>query len=663
MAGLPVVQRLTRPVTAGAILLAGLLSGCSHRGIESGYLATAQLSAMWKLNPPAICIPAAEARPDPASPCEGKDVAGKPVEPVPETPPTPPASAAIRPIPALSHMSALAMPLPPQRPFSEGVIMAPKAMMGQAASVVPMDIAASPLRTSTAPVALPPQRSMARDLPEYGAKPVSAPLPPARPAAFGGIEEGLKEQPPKVTASVAPVEPPLVTGSVTPPRDAQPMPPPLVPRARPPARHGLMRLEDAVARAVLTYPEIRINQTRLLESKAGIDIARSALYPAADARLATGGNFSGSYEGKAVPYKVASNAGDNRFDGGIILRQLVWDFGAARADINRARLLSNAEQERLNEKIDEIAWRTAQVYLKILEHRALITLIDETVEAHVRLLKIVSAQEAEGHGTSADSSRIRSRLNDITAVRSDVSLQLGGAEDQFERLTQQRAGRLVPVPEFRSSIPARPDSAISAVLAKNPRLASLRATTQSIESELDAQRASNKPKFMFELDTESKNFRSGKGGRTQIEGRAMLAMRFKLLDGGLAEAQERQIRNRIETSELTMINERQQLEADIRQAYRAIESAGAKSRLLDDGVNAAKRAEELYLEQFKAGKRTVFELLDGQMAVYTARRSQIESRFERQKAIIDILRYTGSLATVLAGKSQAPAPVAAAEQQ
>ncbi|MCZ8375699.1 MAG: TolC family protein [Beijerinckiaceae bacterium] len=559
------------------------------------------------------------------------------------------------------------MPLPQQRPFAEGVIMAPTTAMRRASSVVPPDVLASPLRSGAAPATLPSQPEPMSEPVEPVLRTVSAPLPPVRPMGVGLIEHLVIQDRPKdgrleQTAALTSAEPPLVTGSVT-PQAAEPVSPPIIAPSRPPARHGVMRLEDAVARAVLTYPEIRINQTRLLESKAGIDIARSALYPSADARLAAGGNFSGSYEGKAVPYNVASNAGDNRFDGGIILRQLVWDFGAARADIARARLLSNAEQERLNEKIDEIAWRTAQVYLKILEHRALVSLIDETIAAHMRLLKIVSAQEAEGHGTSADSSRIRSRLNDITAVRSDVSLQLGGAEDQFERLTQQRAGRLIAVPDFRASIPGRPEAAMSAVLAKNPRLASLRATTQSIESELDAQRASNKPKFTFELDTESKNFRSGKGGRTQIEGRAMLAMRFRLLDGGLAEAQERQIRNRIETSELTMINERQQLEADIRQAYRAIDSAGAKARLLEEGVGAARRAEELYLEQFKAGKRTVFELLDGQMAVYTARRSQIESRFERQKAVIDILRYTGTLASVLAGKDKAPASVAAATKQ
>jgi outer membrane protein TolC len=543
-------------------------------------------------------------------------------------------NAAIQPVPALALMSAVALPIPPRRPFLDGLALAPREFKTEDKAVPPV--------VTTSPVVSP----------SPGPVPAIAPVPPKR--AF--VEEGRQERPIDRKEAKPATDELLITGAISMPSRAAAPP-------REPPRKGLMRLEDAVARAVLTYPEIRISQTRLRESKAGIDISRSALYPAADARLATGANFSGAYEGKAVPYNTAGNEGDNRFDGGIILRQLVWDFGATRADISRARHLSNAEQERLYEKIDEIAWRTAQVYLKILEGRALVTLIDETIAAHMRLLKIVSAQELEGHGTSADSSRIRSRLNDITAVRSDVSLQLGGSEDQFERLTQQRPGRLLAIQDYRGSIPGRPDQAITTVLAKNPKLASLRATAQSIESELEAQRASNKPKFMFELDSESKNFRSGKGGRTQIEGRAMLAMRFKLLDGGLAEAQERQIRTRIETSELTLLNERQQLEADIRQAYRAIESAATKTRLLDEGVSAAQRAEELFLEQFKAGKRSVFELLDGQMAVYTSRRSQIESRFERQKAIIDILRYTGALANALAAKSGTRPPDAAPDKQ
>ena len=258
------------------------------------------------------------------------------------------------------------------------------------------------------------------------------------------------------------------------------------------------------------------------------------------------------------------------------------------------------------------------------------------------------AQEKEGQGTAADVSRVKSRLVDVGAIRADISLQLLAAEDQFERLTRNRPTKLGDVPNYRTKIPFTPDMAIEKVLAKNPRLAAMEATRKSAEKELEAQRANQLPRFGIEIDTESKNYRNPRIGRTEIEGRALLAMRFRIFDGGLADATERQIEARIKGNELSLLNEREQFEADIRQAYRAIESANRKMRLIADGVNSARSVRELYLEQFKAGKRTIFELLDGQMAFYTSRRAQIESQFDAVRAVYDILRATGDLTRTLA---------------
>ena len=351
-----------------------------------------------------------------------------------------------------------------------------------------------------------------------------------------------------------------------------------------------------------------------------------------------------------MPYAAASNQIDGRMDGGLILRQLVYDFGATRLDIERATLLRDSERHKLREKIDDIASKTTQIYVKLHEQRALLRLVDDTISAHQNLMKIVQAQEKEGQSTIADVQRVRSRLVDVGAIRADVSLQLMAAEDQFERLTRNRPTHMGEVPNYRKVIPPAPDIAIAQVIANNPRLASMEANRQSAEKELEFQKAGVLPKLSLEVDSESKNYRNGQLGRTQIEGRALLAMRFRIFDGGLAAAAEKQIEARIQGSELTLLNEREQLEADIRQAYRAIDSAARKGRLVSDGVASATQVRELYLEQFKAGKRTIFELLDGQMSYYTARRSQIESQYEGMRAVFDVLRATGELTRTLAGQ-------------
>lgn len=421
-------------------------------------------------------------------------------------------------------------------------------------------------------------------------------------------------------------------------------------RAPPITHPGTLRLSDAVAYAVMTFPEIRVNEARVREARAGIGISESGLYPNAEMRLAAGNNFSGSYEGKALPYGTAVNGNDVRFDGNLMLRQLIYDFGATRSDVERAALLRDSETHKLREKIDEIAAKTAQMYIRLHEQRALLRLVDETIASHNNLLKIVQAQEKEGHSTIADVSRVKSRLVDVGAIRADVSLQLMSAEDQFERLTRNRPLRLGDVPNFRTIIPLTPMAAISQVLTNNPRLAAMEANKKSTEKELEHQKASNLPRFNLEVEGDNKNYRNGQLGRSQMEARAMFAMRLRLFDGGLAAATEKQIKARIEGSELSLLNEREQIEADVRQAYRAIDSANRKGRLIADGVVSAKNVRELYLEQFKGGKRTIFELLDGQMAYYTSRRAQIESQYEAIRAVFEVLRATGELTRTLAGQ-------------
>lgn len=407
------------------------------------------------------------------------------------------------------------------------------------------------------------------------------------------------------------------------------------------------RLADAVASAVMTYPEIRINEARVREAKAGIDMSRAGLYPIADIRLAAGGNFSGSYEGRPVPYKAANNAADTRFDGGMILRQLLFDFGATRSDVQRAEFLRDAEKLKLKEKVDEIAYKTSQNFLKVLEQRALLELIEDTIRSHEHLARVVQAHAKEGHGTLADVSRVNSRLVDVRAIRSDISLQLMAAEDQFQRLTRKKPAALADVPELGKVIPGGANHAIQQAIANNPRLGAIQATRRSAEKELEFQKASTLPRINLEVESESKNFRNHEIGRTQVEGRAMIAMRYRFMDGGLSSATNRQIMARIEGNEMNYLNEREQMEADIRQAYRAIESSGRKNRLVAEGVASSDRVRELYLEQFKGGKRSIFELLDGQMSYYTSRRSQIESQYEGRRAMFDILRSMGDLTRTL----------------
>ena len=92
--------------------------------------------------------------------------------------------------------------------------------------------------------------------------------------------------------------------------------------------------------------------------------------------------------------------------------------------------------------------------------------------------------------------------------------------------------------------------------------------------------------------------------------------------------------------------ERDELDADIRQFFRAIDAARGKAKSLDEGVAASARARELYTEQFLGGKRTLFELLDIQAAYFNANRSQILNMFEETRSVCGVLRSLGLLTQI-----------------
>ncbi|MES2907339.1 MAG: TolC family protein, partial [Pseudomonadota bacterium] len=96
-------------------------------------------------------------------------------------------------------------------------------------------------------------------------------------------------------------------------------------------------------------------------------------------------------------------------------------------------------------------------------------------------------------------------------------------------------------------------------------------------------------------------------------------------------------------------NEHDNISADIRQAYRAIDSAKLKMSVLQQSVSTGEKVNNLYIEQFKGGKRTLFELLDAQAVLYAAKRDYLSSQYEDIRARLILLRSLGRLAKTLAG--------------
>ncbi len=340
-------------------------------------------------------------------------------------------------------------------------------------------------------------------------------------------------------------------------------------------------------------------------------------------------------------------------------RQLIYDFGQARNDILRSRAMHESENLRVIDRMEDVALRTTIAYLRILEQREVVALADENVAAHVRLGRLVEESQRAGNATVADVSRVQSRLVEAQAQRADLASDLQQATDLFRRLTRLDPGRLSRPRLPTATIPRSVEQALAEIDERHPRLLSVAAQRRSQTNELQAMRATNMPRLGFELEATQRTMLEPVN-RTENDLRGMFVVRHRFADGGVRRAQADQIRARMNGTDATYANERDEIESNMRQSFRAITTARSKFETLQSGERSSRQVRELYLEQFRGGKRTIFEVLDSHQALYQARRALVQNRFEELRASYGLLRTVGRVAeTIMQGGSHAPGPAPA----
>jgi adhesin transport system outer membrane protein len=403
-------------------------------------------------------------------------------------------------------------------------------------------------------------------------------------------------------------------------------------------------LSDAVTAAVLSHPLMGAQAAKVTGSLADVRTAQGATKPQLQVYAGSGGSYLGSYSNSPSQFGSVEVPGSSRSDAGFTLRQLVYDFGAARADIARSKSLVDAERLRLADQAEDIALRTVNAYLNLLEQGELIALIDKVVADNNSFANLLKQSERQGNGTVADVSRIKSKVIEVEALRTDIMTSYTTAQDEFFRLTKLESGRVRRPNSILSRVPASFETAFAAAQQYNPSLLALGAAGTSIDRQLASQQAQRLPRVDMQGDGLVKHY-VGSPAASQgiVDSRLMLMVSYKLLDGGVMAAQTDRIREDRKANDFRTLDERESIELNLRRFYQALSANRTKESAAIQGTSTAQQASSLYMEQFKAGKRTVFEVLDSRMVVFTMQKNAVNGRYEQLRAAYGILRNMGRL--------------------
>jgi outer membrane protein, adhesin transport system len=410
-----------------------------------------------------------------------------------------------------------------------------------------------------------------------------------------------------------------------------------------PKGRGIL-LGEAVGAAVLGHPLMGAQAAKVTGSLADVRTAQGAIKPQMQIYAGSGGSYLGTYANYPSQFDAVNVPGTARSDAGFTLRQLVYDFGAAKADIARSKSLVDAERLRLADQAEDIALRTVNAYFNLLEQSELIALIDKVVADDNNFANLVKLNESQGNGTVADVNRIRSKVIEVEAVRTDISTSYQTAQDEFYRLTKLDPSQVRRSPAGLPRIPSSYEPALEAARQSNPSLLALSANGASIDYQLASQQAQRLPRVDVQGDGLVKHY-VGSAAASQgiVDSRLMLMVSYKLLDGGIMASQADRIREDRKANDFRTLDEKESIELNLRRFYQALSANRVKETAAIQGTATAQKANSLYLEQFKAGKRTVFEVLDSRMVVFTMQKNAVTGKYEQLRAAYGILRNMGQL--------------------
>lgn len=309
---------------------------------------------------------------------------------------------------------------------------------------------------------------------------------------------------------------------------------------------------------------------------------------------------------------------------------------------------------------ERVALDTVNSFLKLIQG-VLTVRYAERYKASLDGLQDRMAARLEGGGASrADLERVRSRA--ITADSAIISSrsELEAAQIEFRRLTGVMPLK-VRIPEhLMPDVPDQPGEALRRALAANPDY--LASDLQSAVTRLESDKAYARvlPKLSFEV-SRTTTYNAGGAAKgnpidggpwpNEIENMAMLVATWSF-NGGSDVFQGVGYGERAREAQYKTLDLRHRIEESMANSYNALAAAGKRIQATRQALAANALVADSFEEQYLAGSRQLFDLLDAYERLYSSRVELIRLITAEAQAAFQVRRQMGEMVGAVLGTGE-----------
>ena len=336
--------------------------------------------------------------------------------------------------------------------------------------------------------------------------------------------------------------------------------------------------------------------------------ARGLFLPRVDLEASAGPRLLDSPNRRALG--IDDDTLNTREIGATVTWKLFDGFGRA-AEVERQASRVDGASLRVLERSEFIALQVSKEYLELLLQSRIVMIAQENYDFHRGILRKINQGVSGGTLTQADRRQAQERVKAAEARIIEAKDELTQAKSRFFKLVALPPSRLKEYPSLVRRLPHNVDSALGHARLNNPQIRFANADIDTAYALVKAARSKYMPEISLEGRARNGEDIDGVENRTS-DYQARVVAKWNIFNGGIDKANEQEQIRRVSEARLRLHQIQREVDEATRTAWNKRQKQVELESTLRDQSRAGAAVVDLYQEQFRAGKRTLLDVLTAQ---------------------------------------------------
>ncbi len=395
----------------------------------------------------------------------------------------------------------------------------------------------------------------------------------------------------------------------------------------------VLTLYRACELAISGHPLVASSRYSLLEKKAEYGMARSVYLPRIDLTAQAGPSHN--LDADTTSYGQSA----------VEMTQTFYKFGGLDSSVDSAKLKAQGAKYRLARTQEDIAALTINAYLSVLQAQETLEVYKNTLNFYDKLLKTFWERYNAGISSKADARKVEVSQRSTQSQVTIQQQQLKTARSMLENIIKQPVNEVdTEIPMNKMEISDTLEGAYEVAKNHNVNLKAYDAEIESQKRAVSTIESDYYPAFGYRLQAKS-TFEKVDGYKNSLDGQ--LTLNWNLFHGFATDEnvkkEEAVLKRLVATKEATEL-EVQNILSD---AFNAYKSSAKEFKLAREAYDASINLMSLYLSEFDLGIRTLLDLITAREGQTSAAVREVNARFARIRAALNIFLEQGRLPEVL----------------